>query len=114
MSSQAPRTSARMLAPLALAACAVAVLIVFATSISGGDGGSSGDSVATPETATDQTTASTTTQQKPQPATYTVQPGDTLGGISEETGVPVEDLELLNPELDPQALIAGQKIKLRE
>ena len=40
--------------------------------------------------------------------------GDTLGGISEKTGVPVEQLLELNPNLDPQALVSGQKIKLRE
>jgi LysM repeat protein len=39
---------------------------------------------------------------------------DTLGLISEKTGVPVERIEALNPELDPQNLIVGQKIKLRE
>jgi LysM repeat protein len=48
-----------------------------------------------------------------QPATYTVQSGDTLGAIAETTGVTVETLQELNPELDPQALIAGQKIQLR-
>ncbi len=46
--------------------------------------------------------------------TYTVQAGDNLGAIAEETGVPVETIEELNPELDPQALVTGQEIKLRE
>ena len=40
--------------------------------------------------------------------------GDTLGAIAEKTGVDVEKLQELNPELDPQALVSGQKIKLRE
>jgi LysM repeat protein len=43
-----------------------------------------------------------------------VEEGDTLGAIAEKTGVPVETIELLNPEVDPQALIAGQKLQLRE
>ena len=47
-------------------------------------------------------------------ARYTIKTGDTLGAIAEKTGVPVERLEELNPELDPQALVAGQRIKLRE
>ena len=45
---------------------------------------------------------------------YTVKQGDTLGEISSKTGVDVETLEELNPELDPVALTPGQKIKLRE
>ncbi len=40
--------------------------------------------------------------------------GDTLGSISEKTGIPIEKLQELNPELDPQQLNSGQKIKLRE
>ena len=47
-------------------------------------------------------------------ARYTIKAGDTLGGIAEKTGVSVERIEALNPELDPQALVAGQRIKLRE
>jgi LysM repeat protein len=45
---------------------------------------------------------------------YTVRTGDTLGAIAEKTGVAVTTLEQLNPGLDPQALVTGQKIKLRE
>ena len=45
---------------------------------------------------------------------YVVKTGDTLGSIAEKTGVTVEKLQELNPELDPQALVSGQKIKLRE
>jgi len=36
------------------------------------------------------------------------------GLIAEKTGVPVERLQELNPELDPQNLIVGQRVKLRE
>jgi LysM repeat protein len=105
------RSSARTLAPLALVACALAVLVVIAVS---GGGGSSGDSGGT-EAADDTSALTTTAAREPrQPATYTVEPGDTLGGIAEDTGVPVDTLLELNPELDPQALISGQRIKLRE
>jgi LysM repeat protein len=45
---------------------------------------------------------------------YTVQPGDTLDGIAQKTGRSTEQLQKLNPDLDPQALGPGQKIKLRE
>jgi LysM repeat protein len=101
----------RILAPVALAICAVAVLIVVGSSLGGGDDSSDGGRPSA-QTATERT-SSTTEAAKRQPATYTVKSGDTLGAIAETTGVPVETLQELNPELDPQALIAGQKIQLR-
>ena len=42
-----------------------------------------------------------------------VQAGDTLGGIAEKTGVSVETLQELNPNVDPQALTSGQRLKLK-
>jgi LysM repeat protein len=45
--------------------------------------------------------------------TYVVQTGDTLTAIAHETGVPVAEILALNPEVDPQILIAGQTLKLR-
>ena len=59
-------------------------------------------------------TTSSTTKQRPYAPTYTVKLNDNLGSISEKTGVSVARLQELNPELDPQNLIVGQKIKLRE
>jgi LysM repeat protein len=43
-----------------------------------------------------------------------VKTGDTLAGIAEQVGVPVAELQELNPALDPQALVSGQKIRIRE
>ena len=40
--------------------------------------------------------------------TYTVRAGDTLGAIAEETGVTVDELLELNPDVDPQSLTVGQ------
>ena len=40
--------------------------------------------------------------------------GDTLDSIATDTGVSVEELQALNPDLDPQSLIAGQELRLRE
>jgi LysM repeat protein len=45
--------------------------------------------------------------------TYTVESGDTLTAIAHKTGVPVAEILALNPEVDPQILIAGQTLKLR-
>lgn len=45
--------------------------------------------------------------------TYTVQSGDTLTAIAHKTGVQVAEILALNPEVDPQILIAGETLKLR-
>jgi LysM repeat protein len=44
--------------------------------------------------------------------TYTVQPGDTLASIAEETGVSVEELQELNPGIDSNSLSIGQELRL--
>jgi LysM repeat protein len=44
---------------------------------------------------------------------YTVETGDTLTAIAHKTGVPVAEILALNPEVDPQILIAGQTLKLK-
>ena len=44
---------------------------------------------------------------------WVVHEGDTLTQISEQTGIEIDDLVDLNPDADPQALTAGQRIALR-
>ncbi len=44
---------------------------------------------------------------------YTVKPGDTPSSIAEEAGIPLERLLELNPDIDPQALSPGQRLRLR-
>ncbi|HWA54691.1 MAG TPA: LysM domain-containing protein [Solirubrobacterales bacterium] len=48
------------------------------------------------------------------PVTYEVKSGDTLISIAHRMGVPVARIENLNPEIDPQSLIVGEQLKLRE
>jgi hypothetical protein len=48
------------------------------------------------------------------PVTYEVKSGDTLISIAHRMGVPVARIEELNPEIDPQSLIVGEQLKLRE
>ena len=45
--------------------------------------------------------------------TYTIQTGDTLGGIAAKTGTTVARLEQLNPGIDPTALRVGQTIRVQ-
>jgi LysM repeat protein len=105
------RSPARLFAPVALLLAVAAVLLVVQSTLSSdeSDGDNGGDTQA------EQTTpAPTPDQPVRQRASYTVKLNDTLGLIAEKTGVSVERLQTLNPELDPQNLIVGQKIKLRE
>jgi LysM repeat protein len=44
---------------------------------------------------------------------YTVQPNDTLTSVSQHTGVPVSRLEALNPNINPNSLQTGQRLRLR-
>ncbi len=48
------------------------------------------------------------------PVTYEVKSGDTLISIAHRMGIPVARIEELNPEVDPQILVAGEQLKLRE
>jgi LysM repeat protein len=106
------RSPARLVAPLALVLCAGALAIVVFSSPAVDGGETAGQS--TSERPTNTRPAKTDRQSRRRRRNYTVKTGDTLGGIAEKTGVTVERLLALNPDLDPQALVAGQKIKLRE
>jgi LysM repeat protein len=112
MAAQPHRSPARILAPLALVACAVAVLVI----VIGSDGGGSSDSGQSAGSGGGGSSKSARrpVRKVPLRATYTVKTGDTLANIALKTGVTVERIQELNPELDPQALVSGQKIKLRE
>jgi LysM repeat protein len=106
---------ARLLAPLALIACTVAVLaIVMGSGVVGDDSSTGTAGTKDIPTATESTATTTTPKQKKTPKTYTIKANDTLSGIAEQFGLTVDELLTLNPELDPQGLVAGQKIKLRE
>jgi LysM repeat protein len=107
---------ARFLAPLALIASTVAVLaLVMGSGVTGDDSTSDSSGARDLPAATERTTSTPAGQKKKRiPATYTIRPNDTLSGIAARWGLTAEKLQELNPELDPQGLVAGQKIKLRE
>lgn len=100
------RSPARLLAPLALVVCAVAILVI----VNGNPSGSGG-----PKTSSTKTGSTTTTAKHPATKhrrTYRVKPGDVLSRIAVKTGVPLETIQRLNPRVDAQSLHAGQQLKL--
>jgi LysM repeat protein len=97
------KSPARLVAVIALIGAAVAIGAV----VSG---------------ATDEDSASRTeygksekAQKKPRTTAsfYVVENGDTLIAIAHKTRIPIGELEELNPEVDPQLLNAGEKLKLK-
>jgi LysM repeat protein len=106
------RNIARIFAPLALVACGVAVAVVVTSFTDDQQDDDSGQRTATQ--AGERTTPQNGERRRNRRRIYRVKLNDTLGLIAEKTGVPVERLQELNPELDPQNLIVGQRVKLRE
>ena len=104
----AHRSPARFLAPLALLAFVFALFMVVQSSRTESDGSGS------PNRATDSRPTATATPARKGPRRYRVKVGDTPSSIAEKTGVPLEDILRLNPDLDPQTIQVGQRIRLRQ
>ena len=112
MSSES--SSGRLLAPLALIAVTLVVLVMVARSLGGSDPAPvvSDPVDGTPTETRQESTGGRKGGDLPQ-KTYVVKPGDNFEAISSKTGIPTDELLELNPDLDPQALISGQKVRLR-
>ena|SRR5215204_1736849 len=109
----AGRSPARFLAPLALVAFALALFIVLDRTTGGNDETEAGPNrVAEPAETTPSPNKKDKKEKKAKPKTYTVKVGDTPSGIAEKTGVNLETILELNPDLDPQTLTPGTKLKL--
>jgi LysM repeat protein len=119
MDTAARRSPLRVLAPVALIAFGLAlVLIISSTNGGGGGGGTSSPSaekardLGTGPSASSKRKSSSSHGKLPKKV-YIVKSGDTLGSISQTVGVPVSKLQELNPNLDQFSLVTGQKIKIR-
>jgi LysM repeat protein len=101
------RTSAfaRIFAAIALAGAVVVVIVAISSSL----GGSNSSTKSGPGS----NHPSHKGAHKPTAKSYVVKSGDTLVSIAHRTGVPVAHILALNPEVDPQILIAGETLKLR-
>ena len=102
------RTRARLLAPLALVVALVAVVVVVQASSTGTTADGLGE-----RTATQRTTTQSSRPARRQARAYVVKAGDTLTGVAERTGVALDTILELNPDVDPNALQTGQRLKLR-
>src|SRR5689334_17631404 len=100
---------ARILAFVVLAAVIVAVVVIAKNTDLHSDSANTG---VTP------TSQKQNPKQHKKPRTkaktYGLQSGDTLTSIAHKTSVPVAELLSLNPEVDPQILVAGEVLKLQK
>ncbi|MEA2390264.1 MAG: hypothetical protein QOK31_373 [Solirubrobacteraceae bacterium] len=118
METSRSRTPLRILAPLALIAFAIALVLVISSAGHSGGSGTSSNAAAkqhdlgTTTKASRHSRRSRASNKLPQ-SVYIVKANDTLGGIAQTTGVPVARLQELNPGIDQFSLVAGQRIKLR-
>jgi LysM repeat protein len=100
-------SNARLAAILALAAAFVVLMVLIVSSLSGGGS----EQTANPG---GQNQGSSKQAKQAQRKIYVVKPGDCcLSQIAQKTGIDVDVLVQLNPNLDPQAIHSGDRVKLR-
>jgi LysM repeat protein len=102
--------SARLLAPIALAAVTLGVYLIVHSAL-----GRHAASTATPTSAIVQAHRRAVGTPSHTPAFYVVKSGDTLSQISVKAGIPITRLISLNPGLaaSPNSLQTGQRLRLR-
>jgi LysM repeat protein len=108
----AGRSPARFLAPLALVVVVVALFMVVNSSTK--DSNTPGTSGRTTSQPTATPSGKGKKRERKGPRRYTVKSGDTPSSIADKTGVPLEEILRLNPDIDPQTLSPGQRIRLRQ
>jgi len=106
----AGRSPARFLAPLALVAFALALFIVVSNTTRDGRDETGAQGSSAPAAVTPSPKAKKKHKRR---KTYTIKAGDTPSGIAVKVNVPLDQILELNPDLDPQTLTPGTKIKLR-
>ena len=100
-----PNQFVRAFAVMALIAAFILVVVIIATSGGGSGGNDNGNA--------QKAKVSKAGQRAVQRGVWIVHSGDTLGTISLKTGIDVDHPPELNPDLDPQTLLEGQRIALR-
>jgi len=100
-----PNYLVRAFAVLALMAALILVAVVILTTSGDSGGGTDGKG--------GKADISRVGRQAVRRGVWIVHSGDTIGEISLKTGIDQSTLLQLNPDLDPQALLEGQRIALR-
>ena len=105
-----PNSIARYAAIGAVAVAFVVIIVLIGSSLGGSDSGADGGG----QPAVDKSQSKAKSSGGQERKFYVVKPGDCcLSQIAEKTGIDIEELEQLNPGLDPQAIHSGDRVKLR-
>ncbi len=96
------RKSVRYLAPIALVGFALGVYLIVQHGLS-----------TKPSTAATTRTSTAGPVTHRGPKYYIVKPGDVLTSIAARTHISLAEIELLNPNVFPNSLQTGQRIRLR-
>ena len=113
----AHRSPARWLAPIALVAFLFALIAVVGSSSGDGESASTPapNATATAEgTGTSEEGGDEEEEGERERKFYVVKLGDTPSQIADENGLTLEELQELNPDLDPQLMQTGDRIRLRK
>jgi LysM repeat protein len=112
----AARSPARFLAPIALVAFAFALYTVVqhARDDAGTSSSSSTPAQTTPAKSGSSAKAGKKSSKRHAKKAHRVQPGETPSSIALKYGITVKQLEKLNPDMDPQALTVGERLRLRK
>jgi LysM repeat protein len=102
----AERSPARLAAPLALLAAAIAVVVVIQASRPDASPSS------TPSATRPAVTQPARQTRRAAPRAYVVKAGDTLSVIADKTGVSLDEIQRLNPDVDANALQTGERLRL--
>ena len=107
MTERKPSQIARLFAVLALVLAGILVIGIVLTTEGDGDG--NGDDE---EKETNRDDPTRRGQRALEEGVWIVREGDTLVRISEATAIDIDELEELNPDIDPQTLNTGQRVAL--
>ena len=101
------RRSARLLAPIAIIAVAVSVYLVIHGAVD------HHHTVKQTRSGVNAAKHHRKRHHSRKPEYYVVRPDDTLSAIAARTGVSLAVLEHLNPDISPNALQTGERLRLR-
>ena len=99
---------ARILAVAALAVTALVLIVIVSSGLGGGSSSPNGNTTTSTQTTVTKLNGTKLGQF------WTVRSGQTLDTIAHKVGLTVARLQTLNPNIDPQALAPGTRIRIRQ